>query len=70
GISPEERGLPTLVVGGQVLIGEDAIREQLRCQLDTCLGAGGTSWPDIPGLEEVAVEGEEGLSTGFDLLRA
>jgi cytochrome c biogenesis protein CcdA len=68
GISPEERGLPTLVVGGQVLIGEDAIREQLRCQLDTCLGAGGTSWPDIPGLEEVAVEGEGGLDPGFDLL--
>jgi cytochrome c biogenesis protein CcdA len=70
GISPEERGLPTLVVGGQVLIGEDAIREQLRCQLDTCLGAGGTSWPDIHGLEEVAVKGEGGLDTGFDLLGA
>jgi thiol-disulfide isomerase/thioredoxin len=67
-VSPEERGLPTLVVGGQVLIGEDAIREQLPCLLDTCLGAGGTSWPDIPGLEEVALEGEEGLDMGFDLL--
>jgi cytochrome c biogenesis protein CcdA/glutaredoxin len=70
GVSSEERGLPTLVVGGQVLIGEDAIREQLRCQLDTCLGAGGTSWPDIPGLEKVGVEGEGGLDTGFDLLGA
>jgi cytochrome c biogenesis protein CcdA len=68
GVSPEERGLPTMVVGGQVLIGEDAIREQLRCLLDTCLEAGGTSWPGIPGLEGVAIEGEEGLSTGFDLL--
>jgi cytochrome c biogenesis protein CcdA len=68
GVLPEERGLPTLVIDGQILIGEDAIRGQLRCQLDTCLEAGGTSWPDIPGLEEVAVESEEGLDIGFDLL--
>jgi cytochrome c biogenesis protein CcdA/glutaredoxin len=67
-VSPEERGLPTLVVGGQVLIGEDTIREQLRCLLDTCLEAGGTSWPDIPGLQGIAVEGETELGMGFDLL--
>jgi glutaredoxin len=70
GVSPEKRGLPTLVVDGQVLIGEDAIREQLRCLLDTCLGAGGTSWPDIPGLQGIAAEGEQGLGMGFDLLGA
>jgi cytochrome c biogenesis protein CcdA len=68
GVLPEERGLPTLLVGGQVLIGEDAIREQLRCLLDTCLGVGGTSWPDIPGLQGIAVGGEAGLATGFSLL--
>jgi cytochrome c biogenesis protein CcdA/thiol-disulfide isomerase/thioredoxin len=56
-VSAEERGLPTLVIDGQVLIGEDAIREQLRCLLDTCLIAGGTSWPDVPGLDEVATQG-------------
>jgi len=67
-VSPEERGLPTLVVGGQALIGEDAVREQLPCLLDTCLGAGGTLWPDIPGLEGIAVEGGEGLGTGFNLV--
>jgi len=66
GVSSEERGLPTLIVGGQVLIGEDAIRDQLPCLLDTCLGVGGTSWPDIPGLQEIAVEGQEGLVTGFN----
>ena len=67
GVSPEERGLPTLIVGGQVLIGEDAIRDQLPCLLDTCLGVGGTSWPDIPGLQEIAVEGQEGLVPEFNL---
>lgn len=67
GVSAEERGLPTLIVGGEVLIGEDAIREQLHCLLDTCLGVGGTSWPDIPGLQEIAVEGQEGLVPQFSL---
>ena len=57
-VSPEERGLPTLVIGGQVLIGEVAIRERLPCLLDTCLVAGGTSWPDIPGLEGITGGGE------------
>lgn len=66
GVTPEERGLPTLVIDGQVLIGEDGMREQLRCLLDTCLGAGGTSWPDIPGLEGIAVEGEGGTGLGLD----
>ncbi len=58
GVTPEERGLPTLVIDGQALIGEETIRGQLHCLLDTCLGAEGTSWPNIPGLEGIAVEGE------------
>ena len=67
GVSTEERGLPTLVIDGQALVGEDAIRQQLRCLLDTCLGVGGTSWPDILGLEGVAVEGQEGPIPEFSL---
>jgi cytochrome c biogenesis protein CcdA/glutaredoxin len=66
GVASEERGLPTLVVNGQALIGEDAIREQLPCLLDSCLGAGGTSWPDIPGLDGIAVEGGGGLGLSLD----
>jgi cytochrome c biogenesis protein CcdA len=66
-VAPEKRGnLPTLVVGGEVLIGEDAIRGQLPCFLESCL-EGGTSWPDIPGLEDIAVEGEANPGgIGFD----
>jgi cytochrome c biogenesis protein CcdA/thiol-disulfide isomerase/thioredoxin len=63
-VPSEERGLPTLIVDAQVLIGEEAIREQLPCLLNSCLEAGGTSWPDIPGLQEVAVEGGAGLGLG------
>ena len=67
GVPPEERGLPTLIVGGQALVGEDAIREQLRCLLDTCLGMGGASWPDMPGLQGIVIEGQEGLVPEFSL---
>jgi len=67
GVPPEERGVPTLIVGREVLVGEEAIRERLPCLLDTCLGVGGTAWPDIPGLEEVPVEGQEGLIPEFSL---
>ncbi len=64
GVTAEERGLPTLVIDGQALVGEDAIRGQLHCLLDSCLGAGGTSWPDIPGLEEIAIGVAEGTGPG------
>ena len=51
-VAPEERGLPTLVVDGQVLVGEEQIREELTCLLECSFAAGGTTWPEIPGLEE------------------
>jgi cytochrome c biogenesis protein CcdA len=58
-VCPEEQGLPMLVVGDRALIGEGAIREQLPGLVDEYLKAGGTAWPDIPGLAEFAV-GTEG----------
>jgi len=63
GVAPEERGLPTLVVGSRVLIGEDAIREELPCILETCLASEGTEWPAIPGLEAVT-DGDEAIPLG------
>jgi cytochrome c biogenesis protein CcdA/thiol-disulfide isomerase/thioredoxin len=58
-VAPEERGLPTMILGNQVLIGEDEIRGDLACMLDTCLTSGGTAWPEIPGLSEEAGEAPE-----------
>lgn len=55
GISAERRGIPTLIVAGQVLIGEEEIRTQLSCLLESCVAAGGVAWPEIPGLEAVPV---------------
>ena len=67
GVSPEERWpVPTLIIGERVLAGEDAIREQLRCLVDTCLERGGTAWPDIPGLEKIPVEGKAGFEPEFN----
>ena len=57
-VPPGERGIPMLVVGGEVLIGEDEIRERLPCLLENCIGQGGTTWPDIPGLQEALDESE------------
>jgi cytochrome c biogenesis protein CcdA len=65
GVSPEERGIPTLVVGGEVLIGEDEIRGQLRCVLENCLAGQGTSWPNIPGLEDIPTGIENGGDSTF-----
>jgi len=67
GATSEERGLPTLIIDAEILIGEDVIHQRLPCLLDACLTAGGTGWPDIPGLDEVAVESKPGLGTGFSL---
>jgi len=64
-VPSEERGLPTLVIDGQVLIGEDEIRNQLPCLIDACSVAGGTSWPDIPGLEEVTKESAVDFGSDF-----
>ena len=58
-IPPERRGVPMVVVDGQVMIGEDEVRQRLRCLVETCLAEGGTAWPDIPGLAE-ALQHEHG----------
>jgi cytochrome c biogenesis protein CcdA len=53
GVSAERRGIPTLVIDGQVLIGEEEIRAQLPCLLGSCVAAGGVAWPEIPGLDAI-----------------
>jgi cytochrome c biogenesis protein CcdA len=66
GVAAEERGFPTLVMGTEVLIGEDQIRQQLECMIDSCIASGGTAWPEIPGLETIRIEGGGGDGGGFD----
>ena len=49
----EIRGVPTLVIGEQVLIGSEEIPEQFPSVIDTGLTEGGIDWPSIPGLSEI-----------------
>ncbi len=51
-VRPEERGLPTLVVGDKVLVGEEAPRAQLAGLIERGLAQGGIALPNIDGLDE------------------
>jgi len=44
-------GVPMLVVDGRVLLGSQEIPERFPDLAEDLLAAGGSSWPDIPGLE-------------------
>jgi uncharacterized membrane protein/thiol-disulfide isomerase/thioredoxin len=48
----EIRGVPTLVVGEQVLIGSLEIPEQFPNIIEAGIQSGGIEWPSIPGLAE------------------
>jgi uncharacterized membrane protein len=48
----EGLGVPTLIIGGQVLRGSVDIPEQLPRLIEAYLEAGGVDWPAIPGLAE------------------
>jgi uncharacterized membrane protein len=49
-IPEDRRGVPTLVVGQTVLVGSEEIPRELPGLVARALAAGGTAWPDIPGL--------------------
>jgi uncharacterized membrane protein/thiol-disulfide isomerase/thioredoxin len=72
---PDDRlGVPTLVVGDQVLVGEAEIPEQLPGLVEKGLAAGGIAWPAIPGLAEIlgsqsAANGAANAGTGAPDMR-
>lgn len=53
-VRADQRGIPTLIVGDQLLIGEDAIRAQLPALTERGLESGGIALPNIPGIDSVA----------------
>lgn len=56
-IPPERRGVPTLIIGDNVLVGSREIPEQLPDLIARYLVAGGVDYPPLPGLERaVGVE--------------
>jgi len=47
----ERRGVPSLVVGEQLLVGSREVPDQFPGIIEAGLAAGGIDWPNIPGLE-------------------
>lgn len=50
---PERRGVPTVVLADQVLVGAREIPQHLPQLVEELHAAGGADWPDIPGLRSV-----------------
>ena len=55
-IPRQRQGVPTLVIGDVVLVGGREIPERFPALVEEGLAAGGTGWPDIPGLAQVVSE--------------
>ena len=55
-IPDDRRGVPTLVVGDQVLVGAAEIPEKFPTLVERWLAEGGISLPDIPGLADLRKE--------------
>jgi len=66
-VKPEERAIPTLIIDGQVLIGEDAIRKNLRGIVEQGILSGGVPWPDIPGFDPAAIISEENAGANAEI---
>jgi len=55
-IPPSDRGVPTLIVGDQLLMGSFEIPEKLPGIISEGLDQGGIPYPEIPGLSELREE--------------
>jgi len=56
---PDERlGVPTLIIGDNVLVGSGEIPEQLPGLIEDYLEQGGIDWPAVPGLVEALAASE------------
>ncbi|MDX9954209.1 MAG: vitamin K epoxide reductase family protein, partial [Anaerolineae bacterium] len=51
-IPPERQGVPTLIIGEDVLVGSVEIPEQLPGLVESYLGQDGVDWPAIPGFAD------------------
>ena len=67
GVQPEERAIPTLIIDGQTLIGEDDIRDNLRGIVEQGILGGGIPWPEIPGFDPAAIISEENASANAEM---
>ncbi len=84
-VRAEDRAIPTLVIDGEVFIGETEVRDNLRTVVEMGIQSGGIDWPDIPGfdpgliiseenadfnVEMCSIDSEEGCETGAPIYAA
>ena len=62
-IPEDKRGVPALVVGDKLLVGDKQIPEEFPGIIEQGLAAGGIDWPAIPGLDRILKQVEEKAQT-------
>jgi len=67
GVQAQERAIPTLVIDGQVLIGEQEIRSGLRSIVEQGIQNGGIGWPEIEGFDPALIITEENAAAGQEV---
>lgn len=63
GLAREQTGVPFLIIGDQVLIGSEEVREQLPDLINQYLAKGGIDWPANPELKPYFPENEAFVSS-------
>lgn len=68
---PDDRlGVPTLIVGSRVLVGDGEIPAEFPGIIERGLAAGGIEWPDLPELREALARAGEPVAPRQDTARA
>jgi uncharacterized membrane protein/glutaredoxin len=62
-ISKDRFGVPTLIIGNQVLVGANEIPSQFPKLIESFLAQGGIDWPPIPGLKVEAAPMDDDTSS-------
>ncbi len=57
GVAPQDRGLPTTIIGDEIIIGEEESLARLTPVIQKAVEAGGMDWPAIPGLNPLTLNG-------------
>ena len=67
GVKAEERAIPTLIIDSQTLIGEDAIRADMRDIVEQGILNGGIDWPDIPDFDPSMIISDENAAANAEI---
>ena len=63
GVQAEKRGIPTLIIGSNILIGESPIRDHMREIVTAGIDNGGVGWPAIVNFDPDAITTSESSET-------